>query len=110
LQPQMSVSVVQLVIESNCWIFSVFAFGYKHLNNSGKVLTYLSEAAYPVYIIHMVFLFLASMLIFPLDIEVWLKFVLVLLLTGIGCFVCYEFIIRRSKFIRPLFGLKNGKP
>jgi glucan biosynthesis protein C len=110
LEAQMSVSVVQLVIESNCWIFSVFSFGYKHLNKSGKVLVYLSEAAYPVYIIHMIFLFLASMLIFPLDIEVWLKFILVLLLAGIGCYVCYEFIIRRVNFIRPLFGLKNGNP
>jgi hypothetical protein len=39
-----------LVVESQCWIFSVFAFG-RYLNHSSKVLNYLSEAAYPVYIL-----------------------------------------------------------
>lgn len=107
LQPQMNVPNVLLVIESNGWIFSVFAFGYKYLNRSGKALRYLSEAAYPVYIIHMIFLFLASLLIFPLNMDVQLKFILVLLFTGIGCFAFYEFIVRRVSFIRPLFGLKN---
>ena len=107
LQIQMKVPNFQLVIESNCWIFSVFAFGYKYLNHSGKALHYLSQAAYPIYIVHMIFLFLASLLIFPLDIEVHLKFILALLFTCIGSFAFYEFIIRRVNIIRPLFGLKK---
>ena len=107
LQPQMRVPNFQLVIESNFWIFSVFAFGYKYLNRPGKALRYLSQAAYPIYIIHMIFLFLASLLIFPLDMDVHLKFILVLVFTVTGCFTFYEFIIRRVSIIRPLFGLKN---
>ena len=109
LQPQMIVPNVLLVIESNGWIFSVFAMGYKYLNRPGKALRYLSEAAYPVYIMHMIFLFLSSMLVFPLHIEVHLKFILILVLTGIGCFTFYEFIIRRINFIKPLFGLKRER-
>jgi glucans biosynthesis protein C len=96
-----------LVIESDCWIFSVFAFGYRYLDRPGKALSYLSEAAYPVYIVHMIFLFLGSMLIFPLDIEAPLKFILVLMFTVIGCFTLYEFVIRRINIIRPLFGLRR---
>lgn len=107
LQFQMKVPNVQLVIESNFWIFSVFAFGHRYLNRPGKALRYLSQAAYPVYIIHMIFLLLGSLLIFPLHIAVYLKFILVLLFTITGCFAFYELIIRRVKFIRPLFGLKN---
>jgi len=107
LQPQMNVPNFQLAIESNCWIFSLFAFGYKYLNHPGKALRYLSQAAYPVYIIHMIFLFLASLLIFPLDINVQLKFILVLLFTVTGCFAFYEFIIRRINITRVLFGLKK---
>ena len=106
-QFQMKVPDFQLAIESNFWIFSVFAFGYKYLNRPGKALRYLSQAAYPIYIVHFIFLFLASLLIFPLDIEVHLKFVLTLAFTGIGCFIFYEFIIRRLNIIRPLFGLKT---
>jgi fucose 4-O-acetylase-like acetyltransferase len=106
LQFQMKVPNVQLVIESNFWIFSLFAFGYKYLNRSNKALHYLSQAAYPIYITHFIFLFLASLLIFPLDIDVHLKFILVLVFTVTGCFSFYEFIIRRVNIIRPLFGLK----
>lgn len=96
-----------LAIESTCWILTVFSFGHKYLNRPRKTLRYLSEAAYPVYIIHMIFLFLASLLIFPLDIATPLKFVLVLACTFAGCFVFYEFVIRRVKVIRPLFGLRS---
>jgi hypothetical protein len=105
LQFQMRVPNYQLAIESNFWIFSVFAFGYRYLNHSGKTLSYLSEAVYPVYILHMIFLFLGSMLLFPLSIDVPLKFILLLAFTGVGCFATYE-LIRRINIIRPLFGLK----
>jgi hypothetical protein len=109
LQFQMQVPNFQLVIESSFWIFSVFAFGYKYLNRSGKALHYLSQAAYPIYIVHMIFLFLASLLIFPLDMDVHLKFIFVFLFTVLGSFLLYEFIIKRVNFIRFLFGLKMKK-
>jgi len=98
-----------LVMESCGWIFAVFGFGYKYLNRPSKTLHYLSQAAYPVYIIHMIFLYLASYVIMPLNIPNYAQFILVALLTGIGCFVFYEMIIRRIWFIRPLFGLKVEK-
>lgn len=99
----------QIAIESNLWIFSVFGFGYKYLNRPSRILNYLSQAAYPIYIVHMLFLFLASFVIFPLGIPVQLKFSIVLLFTFIGSFAFYEFFIRRIPFIRPLFGLKIKK-
>jgi membrane-bound acyltransferase YfiQ involved in biofilm formation len=92
-------------VESDCWIFALLAFGNKYLNRPGRTLAYLSEAAYPVYILHMIFLFLGSQLIFPLDINVKIQFILLLVFTGIGCFATYE-IIRRVNVLRPLFGLK----
>lgn len=94
-----------LATESLCWILSVFAFGSKYLNKPSETLTYLSEAAYPVYILHMIFLFLGSVWIFPLAIPVQLQFVLVLLITMAGSFGTFE-IIRRVNLLRPLFGLK----
>ncbi len=103
----MSSPVYLLVVESDAWIFSVFAFGFKYLNRGSKTLDYLSQAAYPIYILHMIFLYLGSMLLFPLDLEVRLQFILLLLFTFGGCFAVYELIIRRINFIRPLFGLKR---
>jgi glucan biosynthesis protein C len=104
---KMNTPVYLLVTESDCWIFSVLAFGCKYLNKPSQSLTYLSQAAYPVYIIHMIFLFLGSMLLFPLELDVRIQFILVLLFTFTGCFGLYELIIRRINFVRPLFGLKR---
>ena len=98
-----------MAIESCVWIFTIFGFAYRYLNQPSKTLTYLSQAAYPVYIIHMVFLYLSSYLILPLAIPVILKFVIVVAFTTLGCFATYELIIRRINFLRPLFGLRIKK-
>lgn len=95
-----------LSIESNLWIFAVLGIGFTYLNKTSKTLTYLSQAVYPIYIIHMVAIYLGSMLIFPLDIPMWLQFILLILFTGISCLLTYEFVIRRMRFLRPFFGLK----
>lgn len=94
-------------IESSLWIFSILGFGNKYLNRPGKGLSYLSKAAYPVYIIHMLFLYLSCYFILPLDLSSWLEFGLIILSTFTGCFVVYEFLIRRIPFIGVLFGVKK---
>ena len=98
-----------LSIESNLWIFTVFGFGHRYLNKPGKALKYLSEAAYPIYIIHMVFLYLGSSILFTIEMPAALKFILLNAFVLIGCFAMYEFVIRRVGILRPLFGLKIEK-
>ena len=93
-------------IESNCWIFGVFGLGYTYLNRPSALLSYLSKAAYPVYIIHMFVLYAGGLLILPLDIPILLKFIGVVAFTGVVCFLIYEYILRRVVFLRPFFGLK----
>jgi hypothetical protein len=94
-----------VAVESNLWIFGLFAFGYRYLNQGSARLRYLSQAAYPVYILHMIYIYLASMFIFPLELAPEFKFVLVTLFTFVGCYGTYE-LIRRIKWLRPLFGLR----
>lgn len=98
-----------LSIESNIWIFAILGFAYKYLNKPSKALNYFSNAAYPIYILHMVFMFWGSALIVPLEIPILAKFILVLVFTSAGCFALYELVIKRTAFLRPLFGLKNSK-
>jgi len=95
-----------IAIESNCWIFGVFGFSYKYLNKPSALLSYLSQAAYPVYIIHMIVLYLGALIILPLQIHPMLKFITLTAFTMTVCYLIYEFIIRRIGFLRPLFGLK----
>jgi len=52
-----------IVIESWSWLFALFGFGSTYLNHPSKILTYLSKAVYPIYIMHMIFLYLASDLV-----------------------------------------------
>tara|TARA_R110002049_G_scaffold309212_1_gene518696 strand:+ start:20317 stop:21408 length:1092 start_codon:yes stop_codon:yes gene_type:complete len=93
-------------IESNCWIFGVFGLGYQYLNKPSALLSYLSRAAYPVYIIHMFVLYAGALIILPLQIHPILKFIGVTLFTFVVCYIIYEFIIKRINILRPLFGLK----
>ena len=95
-----------IAIESNCWIFGIFGLGHKYLNRPGKVLTYLSQAAYPVYIIHMAALYAGCVLILPLEMAVIWKFVLINVFTFLTCLVVYEFLIRRVGILRLLHGMK----
>jgi peptidoglycan/LPS O-acetylase OafA/YrhL len=99
------VPIYLVPIESFTWIVAVLAFGSKHLNKPSKALAYLGEAAYPVYIVHMIFLYLGSLLIFKLNIAVQLQFFLVLMFTVVGCLAAFEGI-RKVKLLRLLFGLR----
>jgi glucan biosynthesis protein C len=92
-------------IESVSWIIFVLGMGYKYLNKESKALRYLSQAAYPVYILHIVFQNLFSAVLFSIDMPVQVKFVLLVVLTLSGCLATYE-IIKRTNVTRFLFGLK----
>ncbi|MCW3785427.1 acyltransferase family protein [Plebeiibacterium sediminum] len=94
-----------MALESIIWIYAILAFAYKYLNKPGKILTYLSKGAYPVYILHMIFLYLGSLIILPLALNVFVKLLTIIVFSFTGCFASYE-LIRRTKILRPLFGLK----
>ncbi len=96
-----------MALESNCWIFGVFGLSYRYLNKPSQLLSYLSQAAYPVYIIHMFVMYFGALLILPLNINPWLQLLGVIVFTFAVCYILYEFLIRRVWFLRPLFGLKG---
>jgi len=100
---------IMMSVESCSWIFAVFGIASSYLNRPGRVLNYLRQGAYPVYILHMLFLYLGSYLIIPLDLPVWLKFFMIVIFTAAGCLGLYE-MIRRVSFLRPLFGLNLKIP
>ena len=97
-----------MALESNCWIFGGFGLAYTYLNKPSSILTYLNQAIYPVYIIHMIALYLGAILILPLSIHPVLKLIMITAFTYLFCYLLYEFVIKRGRFIRPLFGLKFG--
>ena len=94
-------------METCFWVFTIFAFAKLYLNFSNRVLTYFSKAAYPIYILHMIFLGLSSSLVLPLEINVLIKFYMVLIGTIAGSLISYEFLIKRNKYVGLLFGINT---
>ncbi|MBR8537803.1 acyltransferase [Carboxylicivirga sediminis] len=94
-------------IETTAWIYTVFAFGYRYLNRPGQVLKYLSKAAYPVYILHMVFLYMGATFVLPMDVPLLIKFLVVTLISLLGSLLVFELFIRRTWLIGVLFGCRR---
>ncbi len=97
-----------MALESVCWIISLFGIAWKYLNLPGKWLRYFSQAAYPVYIVHMLFMFLGSYFILPLQWPTVIKFILILFFTFAGSMIMFELLIKRLSILRLLFGLKSS--
>lgn len=93
-------------IESPLWIFAMLGIAYRFLNKPSNTLTYLSQGAYPIYIVHMIFIYVGCLIILPLEIAVIAKFLCLVIFTFVGSFALYDIVIRRLGFLRPLFGLK----
>jgi hypothetical protein len=93
-------------LESMSWMLAIIGFASLHLNRPSRSLGYLSKAVYPVYIIHHPLQFVFCYLLLPLSMPAYGK--LGLLLAGtIGIsLMMYELVLRRLKWIRPLFGMK----
>jgi glucan biosynthesis protein C len=96
-----------MAFETSIWILAIFGIGKKYLNKSGKALDYLSAAAYPIYIVHMIWIYLCSYFFFPLDMSPWHQLIIVTIWTFGGSFVTYHFLIRPYDFVRPFFGMKT---
>ena len=96
-------------IESPLWIFAMFGIAYRFLNKPSNTLTYLSQGAYPIYIVHMIFIYVGCLVILPLEIAVMMKFILLIVFTFLGSLALYDLVIRRVAILRPLFGLKSNK-
>jgi len=92
--------------ESMCWMLAILGFGSLYLNKSSRGLSYLSQAVYPVYIVHMPIQFIIAYFLLPLGLSAYWKLLILTVGTfGISLFL-YEYILRRIKWIRPLFGMK----
>ncbi|WP_216663654.1 MULTISPECIES: acyltransferase family protein [unclassified Lentimicrobium] len=97
---------ILMSLETVFWTSSVFGFANQYFNRPSKSLSYLSQAVYPVYIIHMIMQYAISYYIFPLEISAFIKYLLVFFITFLASFMVYELVLRRVKFLRPLFGMK----
>jgi surface polysaccharide O-acyltransferase-like enzyme len=105
ISPEMRELTWLTAFESVCWMLAIIGFASVYLNNQSKSLTYFSKAVYPVYIVHLPVQFGLAIVIFSLPLTGVFQLFLLLLGTFGLSLLLYE-MLKRIKWIRPLFGMK----
>lgn len=92
----------------NVWFWNVafLSLARKYLNFNNRILLYMTEAVFPVYIVHLPILSLAAVLAVRLNIGVMAQYTIIVLLTLTISFLIVE-LIKRIGVIGFLFGLKS---
>jgi surface polysaccharide O-acyltransferase-like enzyme len=85
-------------------IVAVLGFGARHLTRDGPLLRTLTEAVFPVYIVHQTIIVVAGHHLTPLGLSAPVEGGLLLAITAAACWATY-LIVRRIAPLRPLFGL-----
>ena len=90
------------------WLLTVMAWAFAYLNRPSRRLAYATEAVYPWYILHQTVIIVAGVNLARLSLGPVLEPLLVVAMTIAACFLLHEFVIRRSRWLRPFFGLSAG--
>ncbi|AIF46736.1 acyltransferase family protein [Dyella japonica] len=86
-------------------IAAVLGWGHQYLNRPFRWLPYAREAVFPWYVLHQSVMLAAAYWLLPLKLGPVLEPTLVLAGTVVGCAALHEYVIRRTRWLRPLFGL-----
>jgi len=88
-------------------IFTIIGFAKKYLNSSSNILQYLNQAVFPFFIIHQTIIVAIGYWIVQLKISILTKYLLLSICSSIIIYCLYEYVIRRTKLTRFLYGMKN---
>ena len=90
------------------WLFvlALLGLGRRFLTGSGKLLSYLSEAAFPFYLLHLPVNTLVGYFVIQLEAAIAVKYLVIVTLTTLITFGFYE-LARRVSPLRFLLGMKS---
>lgn len=91
-------------------LVAILAWGKALLDRPFRWLPYATEAVLPWYMLHQSLTVLLAYWLLPWSLGPVLEPLLVLGGTIAGCLLLHEYLIRRSRWLRPLFGLKPLPP
>lgn len=90
------------------WILVIFGYAATHLNKESNIVKYRNQAVYPFYILHQTVIVLIGFYVMNSAFANSLKFLIMFFGTYLGCWLLYEFVIKRVSILRPLFGIKQS--
>lgn len=88
------------------WVLTVTGFVTRWLTRGSSALAYATEAALPVYILHQTLVVFAVYNLHDVDLPLGAKLFLTLSFSVLGSLALYAFVIRRSRWLGLLFGVK----
>lgn len=87
------------------WVVGLVGLAMRYLNSSSRLLIYLKDAAYPVYVLHMPVLTIVGFYVVQWDMPLLAKFLIIVGVTVPVTLLLYEVAVRRTSVTRFLFGL-----
>ena len=97
-----------IINSMHIWLFilSMIGFAKKHLNINNRFLQFTNQAVYPFYILHQTIIVAAGFYIVQLNLPIFLKLTILVIITFVSVFLIYRFIIKPFIITRILYGLK----
>jgi glucans biosynthesis protein C len=102
--PMRSIGPWAYSVQQWCAIVAAIGFAQRHLNRDGPARRYLTEAVFPVYILHQTVILLLAHSFAPLALNPVLEGSLLVGLTFALSFAGFE-MVRRVNWLRQLFGM-----
>lgn len=88
------------------WVVALVGIAMRYLSSDSRMLSYLRDAAYPVYVLHMPVLTIVGFYVVQWDMPLIIKFLVIVGVTVVVTLLLYELVVRRTRVTRFLFGLK----
>lgn len=87
-------------------IAAILGFAHRYLNRPWPWLGWANESVYPWYMLHQTLIIAGAVALAPLRLGPVLEPALLVAITVGGCWALTDGLIRRNRWLRPLFGLK----
>lgn len=93
------------------WMLSLGVLGLalRYLTKAPSWQRYLTAATFPVYVLHLPLLIISAYYVQELPVPWFVQLGLIIIVSVTGAFALYEFVIRRTRVTRLLFGLESPR-
>jgi glucans biosynthesis protein C len=108
IRPSKPIEHVVVAIYQWCALLAALGFAKFHLNKDWRFRSRISEAVFPVYVLHQTIIIVGSQLLLPMRLLPAIEGPILILTTFLLSYAGYE-LIRRFTWLRPWFGLKNDE-
>ncbi|HEX8981375.1 MAG TPA: acyltransferase family protein [Ktedonobacterales bacterium] len=95
------------------WVAAIVGFGLRYLTSSGRVVRYLTEATFPIYVLHMPILTIIGYYVVRWPAGIAFKFIFISVAAMIVTILLFEVFVRHVAPLRFVFGMSvrpRGEP